>query len=267
MAGTGFKEDFKRNFFTGIAALFPILITVFLFSWLYWQISGVIGPLCWTFLAHSPAVLKLFAGEQAVNEAVTVAARRQLAQQTFPGILGVLLGLFVVSLLIYLTGRVLRGYLGRRAIRAVDRFFERFPVIKAVYPYARQVGDFLFGQRDRRRFSRVVAIEYPRQGVYSVGFLTGEGLKAIERSAGRRLVTVFIPTSPTPLTGFIVSVPAEEVIHLEMTVDEAFRYCITAGMLTSGSGQQRRVGVVAPPADPPGADGVSPTARGGQGQQ
>ncbi len=235
MSGNGFGDDFKRNFLTGIAALFPILITLFLFAWLYRQIDATIGAqanlLCREVLARNPGAFEAFFRGAPPEAARTERDRRAYARMHFPRVVGSVVGLVGAVLAIYLAGRFLRGYVGRRLMRLVDRFFERFPVIKAIYPYARQVGDFVFGQSERRRFSRVVAVQYPRQGIYSIGFLTGEGLGEIERQAGRELVTVFVPTSPTPLTGFVIAVPPEEVAALEMTVDEAFRYCITAGML------------------------------------
>ena len=143
--------------------------------------------------------------------------------------------------LIYLVGVLLRSYIGKRIVGVVDRFFERFPVIKTVYPHARQVADVLFGAHKRPRFRHVVAVQYPRRGVYTVGFLTGEGLKDIAQKVGQEFVTVFIPTSPTPLTGFVIIVPRHEVMTLQMSVEEAFLLCMTAGMVVGG--RQR------PPAD------------------
>lgn len=237
MARTRFTDHFRRNLLTGVAALFPIVITLFLFTWLYRQIDVSIGrqanAVCREVLARNPVLFRTFFGGSPEGAPETVEERRAYAEQNFPRFIGLLIGLVGVAVLVYLLGMLLRGYIGRRLMRGVDRFFERFPVIKSVYPHARQVGDFLFGQTQRRRFSRVVTVQYPRRGIYSVGFLTGKGLKSIEEQVGRDLVTVFIPTSPAPLTGFIIVVPPEEVTQLDMTVDEAFRYCITAGMLTS----------------------------------
>ncbi|MHC4592064.1 MAG: DUF502 domain-containing protein [Planctomycetota bacterium] len=237
MAKTGFADDFKRNFLTGIAALFPILITLFLFTWVYRQADRTIGrqanAVCREVLVWNPALFRAFFRAAPEQVTLTVEGRRAYTKQYFPRAVGSVVGLAGAIIAVYIIGRLLRGYIGRRVMRAVDRLFERFPVIKSVYPHARQVGDFIFGQSERRRFSGVVAVEYPRRGVYSVGFMTGDALPGMGEQAGRDLVTVFIPTSPTPVTGFIIAVPPEETTRLDMTVDEAFRYFITAGMLTS----------------------------------
>lgn len=236
MAENGLVADFKRNFLTGLAALFPILITVFLLAWLYGQIDRFIGQQvndwCIQILSRRSVFKEVFpeAGKTVLEDPDE---REQWVQARYPRFIGVGIAIVGALVIIYLVGRSLRGYIGSRVMRLVDGFFERFPVVKSIYPHARQVADFLFGQSRQRRFSRVVAVQYPRRGIYTVGFLTGDGLKDIERAAGQSLVTVFIPTSPTPLTGFIIVVPPDEVLELNMSVDEAFRFCITAGMLAS----------------------------------
>jgi len=176
MAESGFRDDFKRNFVTGIAALFPILVTLVLFSWLYRALDQTIGQgtnaVFQQVLARDEGIFRfVFPGAQQPME---LADRRAYAQAYFPNFVGVVFGLLVVAVVVYLTGKVLRGYIGRRAMDGVNRFFERFPVIKAVYPHARQVGDLIFGRAGRRRFSRVVAVQYPRRGIYTIGFQTGD---------------------------------------------------------------------------------------------
>jgi len=241
MAEASFSDDFRRNFLTGIAALFPILVTLFLFTWLYRQLDGTLGE--WTngvfreVLARNEQLFQfVFPGASGVP--MDTGGRRAYAAQHFPGFVGVAFGLMLLAVGVYLAGMFLRGYIGRRLMDAVNRFFERFPVIKAIYPHARQVGDLLFGQGGRRRFSAVVAVQYPRRGVYTVGFQTGDGIASLSAKSGQDLVAVFVPTSPTPLTGMVILVPAQEVVRLDMTVDEAFRFCLTAGMLSS-AGHQR----------------------------
>jgi uncharacterized membrane protein len=234
MSKDGFRDDFRRNFLTGLAALFPIVITLFLFVWLYRQADRAIGERVGSLAVRYLASEERF--EEAYPNAPTNVAqsekrRRAYVREQFPDFVGVVFGLCVVVIGVYLVGKVLRGYFGRRAMEIVDNFFERFPVVKNVYPHARQVGNFLFGVSDHPRFNKVVAVQYPRKGIFSVGFATGQGIKDISDRARRELVTIFIPTSPTPLTGFIIMVPADEVISVDMTVEEAFRYCITAGML------------------------------------
>jgi uncharacterized membrane protein len=80
-------------------------------------------------------------------------------------------------------------------------------------------------------------VEYPRRGVWSVGFVTGSGLKEIEKSVKRELLTVIIPTSPTPFTGFVITVPKKLTIDLDMTMEEAFRFIVSGGVIVPGNGR------------------------------
>ena len=237
MGETTFIGDFKRAFLTGLAALFPILITVFLLSWLYQQLDRTIGTavngLCQQVIVARPALFETVFPDAPPEVIADSDTRKAYSAKNFPRFVGVSIGILGALVLIYLTGVMLRSYVGARIVGRVDRFFERFPLIKAIYPHARQVGDFLFGTQRTRRFRRVVAVEYPRRGAYTVGFLTGTGMKDIEEKTGRDMVTVFIPTSPAPLTGYVVVVPRDEVTEIDMSVEEAFGFCMSAGMLAT----------------------------------
>lgn len=142
------------------------------------------------------------------------------------------IGLFVAILLIYLAGRLLGGYIGRRLYARLEGFLTRIPVFKQVYPHVKQVVDFLMGQgQERIKFNRVVLVEYPRKGIWSIGLMTGKSMRDIENEIGSDSVTIFIPSSPTPFTGYTITVPASEVIDLPVTIDEALRFVISGGVL------------------------------------
>ena len=94
--------------------------------------------------------------------------------------------------------------------------------------------DFLFSDQ-KLSFSRVVAVQYPRKGVWSVGMVTGSGLRRISENPGTEMLTVFMPTSPTPFTGFIIVVPREETIDLDMPIEQAVRFFISGGVLSPDS--------------------------------
>ncbi|MFG0275519.1 MAG: DUF502 domain-containing protein [Phycisphaerales bacterium] len=142
------------------------------------------------------------------------------------------IGLFVAILLIYLAGRLLGGYIGRRLYARVEGFLTRLPVFKQVYPHVKQVVDFLMGQgQERIKFNRVVLVEYPRKGIWTVGLMTGKSMRNIEAEIGSNSVTVFIPSSPTPFTGYTITVPETEVFDLPISIDEALRFVISGGVL------------------------------------
>jgi uncharacterized membrane protein len=144
-----------------------------------------------------------------------------------------LIGLIVAIVAVYVAGRLLGGFLGKRLYRHIERFITSLPVFKQVYPYVKQIVDFLFSDEKTLKFNRVVAVEYPRKGTWSVGFQTGAAIKKIDEHAGE-CVTVFIPSSPTPFTGYAVCLPREEVLQLPVTVEEALRFIVSGGVLVPG---------------------------------
>jgi uncharacterized membrane protein len=106
-----------------------------------------------------------------------------------------------------------------------------------VYPYIKQLTDFIFTEDTQREqmFLKVVAVEYPRKGLWSLGMITGSGLKQVNDKFQKEIVTVLVPTTPSPVTGFAVMVPKEEIIELDMTVEEAFRFIFTGGVIIPDS--------------------------------
>ena len=108
------------------------------------------------------------------------------------------------------------------------------PFLRRVYPYIKQVTDFLLAQEQEGglSFSRVVAVEYPRKGIWSLGLVTGTGLRRVTETVKKGFVTVLIPTSPTPFTGFIILVPKKSTIDLDITIEQAFRFFISGGVIT-----------------------------------
>jgi len=143
------------------------------------------------------------------------------------------IGLVFAVLLFYLAGRIFGGFLGRRIAARIERLVARVPIFKQVYPYVKQLVDFILGE-SKLDFNRVVLIEYPRKGIWSVGFLTGHSMNDLAKVAGFppvEMVTVFIPSSPTPFTGYTVSMLRAEVHELNITVEEALRFTVSGGVL------------------------------------
>lgn len=141
-----------------------------------------------------------------------------------------LVGFLIAICLVLVVGVFLRSFIGRTTWRMVENLINRIPVIGAVYPNVKQVTDFLLSEQ-RVRFSSVVAVEYPRRGVWSLGLLTGQPIAAVQDRNTKEMVTVFIPSSPTPVTGYVITVPREDVIDLQMSIDEALRFTMSAGVI------------------------------------
>jgi uncharacterized membrane protein len=106
--------------------------------------------------------------------------------------------------------------------------------IGQIYPFFKQITDFFFNEESRKMFKRVVAVEFPRKGVWSVGLVTGSGIKKLSDNVEKEFLTVVIATTPSPLTGFLIIIPKDEVMDLDMSIEEAFRFIISAGLIEPG---------------------------------
>jgi uncharacterized membrane protein len=149
---------------------------------------------------------------------------------------------FVIAVgIVCVVGAVLASVVGKTLWRQVEKFIMNTPLLKQVYPYIKQVTDFFLTEENKNKvFSRVVAIEYPRKGVWSVGLVTGAGLTKIVKKEAKECLTIFVATTPSPLTGFVVIVPKDEVIDLDMPIEDAFRFIVSAGLIAPaapGSGK------------------------------
>ena len=144
-----------------------------------------------------------------------------------------LIGLAIAVVLIYFVGAILGSFIGRRLYARGEQLLEKVPLIRRVYPSIKQVTDFFVGDRKQAvQFNRVVAVQYPRKGIWSMGLVTGDGMRTIEDSAGVPCATVFVPSSPTPFTGYVITVPKADTIDLNVSIEQAVRFTISGGVIT-----------------------------------
>lgn len=148
------------------------------------------------------------------------------------------LALFLAVL--YLLGKMLAVGLGRIIWHYFERLITQLPIIRNVYSSVKQVTDFAFNENEMT-FTRIVAVEYPRKGIWSMGFVTGEGMSDIRDAAGEPILTVLMPTSPMPATGFTISVPKSETIDLNITIDQAVQFCVSCGVVIPAHQQSRNM--------------------------
>ncbi len=141
-----------------------------------------------------------------------------------------LLGFLMAIVLVYFVGFFLASFIGRTCWRAAEGLLYRIPLIRAIYPHVKQVTDFLLSER-QVEFSGVVAVRYPRKEIWSLGLSTGRPMKRLQEASPDELVTVFIPSSPTPITGYVIQVPRKDVIELSITIDEALRFTVSGGVI------------------------------------
>jgi uncharacterized membrane protein len=168
-------------------------------------------------------------------------------------LVGVVLSLLLVLWLGWLVG----GFVGRRLMQHVDRTMTLIPVVKSVYPYSKQLVEFFF-QKKKIEFDTVVAVPFASAASWSIAFCTNGSLRTLDRSTGKELVCVFVPSSPMPVTGYTVFVEVERVIPLPITVDEAVRIIMTGGVLLPPS---ERVARSIEPGTPAPTLTVDPAAR------
>lgn len=151
-------------------------------------------------------------------------------------VLPAFLALFIV--LLYLIGKLLAVGVGRLLWSSFERLIGSIPLIRNVYSAVKQVTDFAFNQNENAiKVTRIVAVQYPRQGIWSLGFVTGEPFPAVAEHVGEPMVNVLMPTSPMPATGFTIMVPRSQTVDLNISMDQAIQFCVSCGVVTQSSGR------------------------------
>ncbi|MEE8469539.1 MAG: DUF502 domain-containing protein [Planctomycetota bacterium] len=143
---------------------------------------------------------------------------------------GIWAGILLAAGIVLTVGYLASDFLGRSAIATFDRLLVRVPVVRAVYPHAKQLVGFFLSEK-RPEFETVVAVPYPSEGLWSLAFMTSTGLVTLNETLGGEYVAVYIPSSPLPMTGYTIFVEASRLIHVPITVEEAFRTVVSAGVL------------------------------------
>ncbi len=251
------KSGFRHFFFRGLAILLPSILTIWILFVAYQFVQNrIAGPvnegvrMAWSYAPWPPvmeddieAVRSRLAKEPGLDKQVLFdrpflqrQARRDQIDRwwrayAFPLDL---IGLIIAILVIYMAGAFLGSMIGRRLYRRGEDMIAKVPLIKQVYPSVKQVTDFLVGgsdKKDKIKFSRVVAVEYPRKGIWSVGLVTGSTMRAIQEHMVQPCLTIFVPSSPTPFTGYTITVAAEDTIDLPVTIEQALRFTISGGVI------------------------------------
>lgn len=228
----GFGEDFRRFFLRGLAALLPTLITLWLIVWAWnflWENVGRHLIRAVRFAASNPG------GLLPVEQVHLPEALRWTAEEdAFPT---KLVGVLAAILLVYLIGVLVGNLIGRTAWRLAELAVMKIPLVRAIYPPVKQVTDFLLADRSSQFAGRRVVAVKPHQGdIWSIGLVTGDGLPPLTEATGTDLVTVFVPSTPTAFSGYVLVVPRAGVIELPLTTEEAFRLLISGGVIVPEAG-------------------------------
>jgi len=204
----------RSSFLTGLAVTLPALLTLAAVKWLITSISSVTDVLLF-FLPKSLTHESLFLPNDGKGSTYWYWS---------------LVALLLAGALISAVGVLARYYIGKKIIDWTDRLLMRVPFLNKIYGAIKQVNDAFSG--NKHSFKTVVLVEFPRAGVYSIGFLTSEQHDEVQQRIREKVVCVFVPTTPNPTSGFLILVPEGKVIRLEMSVADGIKYIISLGSLS-----------------------------------
>ncbi len=149
------------------------------------------------------------------------------------------LGIVVASVIIFVTGFFLTNFAGRRLIRWGENVLDRIPLVRSIYSAVKQVTETVLSS-EGDTFSEVYLIEYPRKGLWTLCFKTSNSPKVFDEAAGQNLVTVFVPTTPNPTSGFILFVPISEAKKMDIEVEDALKLVMSLGVVAPGSNNKNK---------------------------
>lgn len=201
---------FRACFVTGLAVLLPAVITLAIVKWLF----GTVASLTDTLLFFLPRDL-------------THADGGRGPMYWYWSAVALLLAVGLVAL----SGWMARYYIGKRLIAWLDATMLRLPLLNKIYGTVKQVNE-AFSSTKKTAFKTVVLVEFPREGVYSLGFITGEQHDEVQARTRERVVSVFVPTTPNPTTGFLILVPEGKLTRLDMTVADGIKFVISLGSIS-----------------------------------
>ncbi len=191
----------------------------------------IAGLLIWLPLGVTLLVFKLLVG---LVEQLIAVIPAQYHPEVLLGIetpyFNVILTLTAMFVVMVLTGLVVTNLFGRKLVKLWESLLGRIPVVRSIYQSAKQIAETVFSSTGKS-FRKVLLIEYPRKGLYTLAFQTGSSAGEVQAKTGEEVTTVFVPTTPNPTSGFIILVPTKDVIELEMNVDEALKMVISLGMV------------------------------------
>jgi uncharacterized membrane protein len=197
----------KKYLITGLLVWLPLAITVWVMLWMVSILDGIFGGVLSGFEALLPA-----ASLPMINQLRAIHG----------------LGVILVFLALLITGALVSNVAGRWALRQWDRLFTNIPIVKSIYNSVKKVSDTLFSSNGNA-FRTALLIQYPRPGAWTIAFQTGTPSGEVGTHLGTDYVSVYVPTTPNPTSGFFLMLPKADVIELTMSVDEALTYVISMG--------------------------------------
>ncbi len=197
-------QRFRTNFLTGLVIVAPILLTIYLIWWIITLVDGLIVP--WVPAIYNPSY---YLGTD------------------IPGF-----GVVVFLLFTGLVGALTKGLFGRQLLKFGESLVDRMPVVRSIYNAIKQIAETVLSQTNSS-FQHACLVEYPRKGIWAIAFVSTETKGEVNvRTGDQTVLSVFLPTTPNPTSGFLLFVPKADVVLLDMTVEEAAKLVISAGLVT-----------------------------------
>ncbi len=200
----GLFSGLRASFLTGIVVIAPVWLTI----WLIWSVVG------W------------------IDSAVLPLIPQQFQPEEYVGINLHGVGVIIFLIFTIIVGWIAKGILGRSLIQLAEGIVDRMPVVRSVYSGIKQISETVFAQTERS-FEKACLIQYPRRGIWAIGFVstTARGEVSNRAETSGELLSVFVPTTPNPTSGFLLFFPAEDVILLDMSIEDAAKLVISAGLV------------------------------------
>ena len=207
----------RSSFLTGLAIMFPAVLTLAAVKWLIGTISGVTD------------LLLFFLPRSLTHEGLIYSNDGKGPMYGYWSLVALVLAVVLISAV----GVLARYYIGKKIIDWTDRVLMRVPLLNKFYGAIKQVNDAFAG--NKHSFKKVVLVEFPGPGNFSIGFITNEQQGEVQKVAGKNLVSVFVPTTPNPTSGFLILVPEEKIVKLNMSVADAIKYIVSLGAISQES--------------------------------
>jgi uncharacterized membrane protein len=195
------KKKLKQIFLTGLAVTVPIGLTLYILFFLIDIMDSLLKIIPLRY--HPDTLLGIH----------------------IPG-----LGTIVTVILIFICGLITTSYVGNKIVQSGEDLLYRIPFVRSIYQAVKRFSDTMVMDR-RSSFKRVVLVEFPRKGLYTIGFVTGKPNWEIKGKTGENLISVFLPTTPNPTSGYLIILPEDELVDANMSVEEALTYIISVGMV------------------------------------
>ncbi len=202
------RTKLRNTFIAGLLVLIPTAITIYAFYFVFSKLNNLLT------LPRLTKIVSLFGVDLPASFDIPF------------------LSVIATIILIFLVGLLTTSYVGKKIIQSLEKALDRVPLFRTIYQATKNIMEAI-ANPDKNAFRQVVLLEYPRKGIYAVGFITSDTPRGIDELDEKdHLVNVFVPTAPNPTSGFLVILPKKELVALDLSIEEGFRLIISAGTIS-----------------------------------